>query len=120
MPTYDYVCDACGHALEIFQSINDAPKKKCPKCGKSKLHRRIGAGAGILFKGTGFYQTDYRSSEYKADAKKDSDSSGSTSSPSSDSTKSDAAPAPKSEAKSEPKPAPSKSSSDSKPKKSKD
>lgn len=66
MPTYDYVCDACGHALEIFQSMSEAPKKKCPKCGKSKLARRIGAGAGFLFKGSGFYLTDYRSKSYTA------------------------------------------------------
>ncbi len=66
MPTYDYVCDACGHALEIFQSMSEAPKKKCPKCGKSKLSRRIGAGAGFLFKGSGFYLTDYRSKSYTA------------------------------------------------------
>jgi putative FmdB family regulatory protein len=73
MPTYDYVCDACGHALEVFQSISEAPKKKCPKCGKPKLARQIGAGAGFLFKGGGFYKTDYRSSDWHADAKKDTD-----------------------------------------------
>lgn len=66
MPTYDYVCGACGHALEIFQSMSESPKKKCPKCGKSKLERRIGAGAGFLFKGSGFYLTDYRSKSYTA------------------------------------------------------
>ena len=69
MPTYDYVCEACGHALEIFQSISEAPKKKCPACGRSKLARRIGAGAGFLFKGAGFYKTDYRSESYKAGEK---------------------------------------------------
>lgn len=72
MPTYDYVCDACGHALEIFQSMSEAPKKKCPKCGKSKLARRIGAGAGFLFKGSGFYLTDYRSKSYTEGQKADS------------------------------------------------
>ncbi len=66
MPTYDYVCAACEHALEVFQSMSEAPKKKCPKCGKSKLERRIGAGAGFLFKGSGFYLTDYRSKGYTA------------------------------------------------------
>ncbi|MCK6444984.1 MAG: zinc ribbon domain-containing protein [Planctomycetes bacterium] len=71
MPTYDYVCKACGHELEIFQSITEAPKKKCPKCKKSKLERRIGSGAAILFKGSGFYQTDYRSESYKAAEKAD-------------------------------------------------
>lgn len=69
MPTYDYVCEACGHALEIHHSIIDAPKRKCPKCKKQKLARRIGAGAGFLFKGPGFHKTDYRSESYKAGAK---------------------------------------------------
>ena len=65
MPTYDYRCQACGHALEVFHSISESPRKKCPKCGKPKLERLIGAGGGILFKGGGFYQTDYRSDAYK-------------------------------------------------------
>ena len=65
MPTYDYVCNACGHALEVFQSINEPVLRKCPRCKKQKLERRIGPGAGILFKGGGFYQTDYRSESYK-------------------------------------------------------
>lgn len=69
MPTYDYVCAACGHALEVFQSISEAPRKKCPECGKSRLERRIGAGAGFLFKGQGFYKTDYRSESYRAGEK---------------------------------------------------
>jgi putative FmdB family regulatory protein len=60
MPTYDYVCDACGHAFEEFQSMKDAALRVCPKCGKPKLRRLIGTGAGIIFKGTGFYQTDYK------------------------------------------------------------
>jgi putative FmdB family regulatory protein len=88
MPTYDYVCGACGHALEIFHSISEAPKRKCPKCGKSKLERQIGAGAGFLFKGSGFYKTDYRSSDYQAAAKKDSADGAAASSTSE--TKSDA------------------------------
>ena len=72
MPTYDYVCDACGHEFELFQSITDSVKRKCPKCAKSKLRRLIGTGAAIMFKGSGFYQTDYRSDSYKkrADADK--------------------------------------------------
>jgi putative FmdB family regulatory protein len=65
MPTYDYLCNACGHRLEAFHSINEPPLKKCPKCKKPKLERQIGSGAGILFKGGGFYQTDYRSESYK-------------------------------------------------------
>ncbi len=62
MPTYDYRCDACGHEFDAFQSITDGALKKCPKCGKQKLRRLIGAGAGIIFKGSGFYETDYKRS----------------------------------------------------------
>jgi len=65
MPTYDYVSDACQHSFELFQSIKDAPKKKCPECGRPKLRRLIGPGAAIVFKGSGFYKTDYRSESYK-------------------------------------------------------
>ena len=65
MPTYDYKCDACGHTFEQFQSITASPLKKCPDCGKSKLKRLMGTGAGLIFKGAGFYQTDYRSEGYK-------------------------------------------------------
>jgi putative FmdB family regulatory protein len=65
MPTYDYVCDACDHQFELFQSIKDHAKRKCPACGKSKLRRLIGPGAAVVFKGSGFYQTDYRSEAYK-------------------------------------------------------
>lgn len=71
MPTYDYECDACGHAFELFQSISDAVKKKCPECGKLKLRRLFGTGAAVVFKGSGFYQTDYRSDSYKKAAEKD-------------------------------------------------
>ncbi|HEV7224176.1 MAG TPA: zinc ribbon domain-containing protein [Pirellulales bacterium] len=75
MPTYDYVCDACGHKFELFQSIMAEVEKKCPECGKKKLRRLIGAGAAIVFKGSGFYQTDYRSDSYKKRAEADSKSS---------------------------------------------
>ena len=71
MPTYDYVCDSCQFAFELFQGINDTVKRKCPECGKPKLRRLIGAGAGILFKGSGFYSTDYRSDSYKKGAEAD-------------------------------------------------
>ncbi|MBN1395002.1 MAG: zinc ribbon domain-containing protein [Pirellulales bacterium] len=71
MPTYDYVCDACDHRFELFQSITDAPKRKCPKCGRQKLRRLIGPGAAIVFKGSGFYKTDYRSESYKKAAAAD-------------------------------------------------
>ena len=72
MPTYDYECDACKHKWEEFHSIKAEPTKKCPECGKKKAKRLIGTGAGIIFKGSGFYQTDYRSSSYQkaADADK--------------------------------------------------
>ena len=61
MPTYDYSCDACDHTFEVFESISAEPQTKCPKCKKKKLRRLFGAGAGLVFKGSGFYQTDYRS-----------------------------------------------------------
>jgi len=81
MPTYEYVCEACGHELEVFQSITASPKRKCPECKKQKLKRKIGGGAGFLFKGSGFYLTDYRSDSYKkgADAEKKSGESSSSS-----------------------------------------
>ncbi len=71
MPTYEYRCEKCGHEFEEFQSITSRPIRKCPKCGKNAVHRLISAGAGFIFKGTGFYQTDYRSEGYKESAKKD-------------------------------------------------
>ena len=64
MPTYDYLCESCGHELEIFQSMTEGHKRKCPACGTLKLRRLIGTGAAIVFKGSGFYQTDYRSKSY--------------------------------------------------------
>jgi putative FmdB family regulatory protein len=70
MPTYEYECDGCGHRFEEFQQISEAPLKICPKCHKRKLRRLIGAGAAVIFKGPGFYETDYRSKEYKADKSK--------------------------------------------------
>jgi len=74
MPTYEYQCDACEHNFDEFQSFSEATLKKCPKCGKSKLRRVFGAGAAFIFKGSGFYQTDYRSESYKTDAKADQES----------------------------------------------
>ena len=71
MPTYDYECGACGHKFEMFQSITAPPTRKCPVCGKRKVRRLIGTGAGVIFKGSGFYQTDYRSESYKKAAEKD-------------------------------------------------
>jgi putative FmdB family regulatory protein len=86
MPTYDYVCDACDHKFELFQSFTENPKKKCPACGKSKLRRLFGTGAALMFKGSGFHTTDYRSDSYtkaasaeksSGDGKGSSDSKGS-------------------------------------------
>ena len=71
MPTYDYLCDDCGYEFELFQSISDSVKRKCPDCGKLKLRRLFGTGAAVVFKGSGFYQTDYRSDSYKKAAEKD-------------------------------------------------
>lgn len=65
MPTYEYLCRNCGHKFENFQPITARPLRKCPACSKMKLQRLIGSGAGIIFKGNGFYQTDYRSESYK-------------------------------------------------------
>jgi putative FmdB family regulatory protein len=65
MPTYQYICDSCKHQFERFQSIKAGPIRKCPKCGRLSVQRLIGAGAGIIFKGSGFYQTDYRSDSYR-------------------------------------------------------
>lgn len=93
MPTYDYECknEECGHAFEAFQSITASPLRKCPECG-GKVKRLIGAGAGLIFKGSGFYITDYRSKEYtdRANAdKSSSESSPSDSKSDSSETKSD-------------------------------
>jgi putative FmdB family regulatory protein len=71
MPTYEYACEACGHKFEEFQSITAKPIAKCPECGKKKVKRLISAGAGFIFKGSGFYITDYRDESYKNAAKGD-------------------------------------------------
>jgi len=60
MPTYDYACSACGHRFERFEGIREGGPKSCPECGKRKARRRLGTGAGLIFKGSGFYTTDYR------------------------------------------------------------
>ncbi len=73
MPTYEYRCSECGHEFEEFQSITAKPIRKCPACGKNKVNRLIGRGAGLIFKGSGFYQTDYRSEGYQKAAKAESE-----------------------------------------------
>jgi len=75
MPTYDYRCKNCGHEFEEFQSMSDPELRKCPECKKLKLERLIGGGAGFLFKGSGYYVTDYRSKGYQDAAKADKESS---------------------------------------------
>ena len=74
MPTYDYKCNKCKHSFELFQHITEKPIKKCPACRKMGVERIIGSGGAIIFKGSGFYQTDYRSEEYKSRVKKESES----------------------------------------------
>ena len=80
MPTYDYRCTGCDHEFERFQSMSDKLLRKCPECGELKLKRLIGSGGAVIFKGSGFYQTDYRSESYKkaaeADKKKQETKSG--------------------------------------------
>lgn len=71
MPTYEYECEKCGHRFELFQSMSEEPRKRCPKC-RGKVRRLIGTGAGMIFKGAGFYVTDYRSESYKEQKKKES------------------------------------------------
>jgi len=72
MPTYEYECTSCGHRFERFQSITASPVRRCPRCGK-KVKKLLGAGAGLIFKGSGFYATDYRSESYKKAAKADTE-----------------------------------------------
>jgi putative FmdB family regulatory protein len=76
MPTYEYKCEGCDHQFEEFQSMSEPALEKCPKCKKKKLRRLFGTGAAVLFKGSGFYETDYRSESYKSAAKADKESSG--------------------------------------------
>lgn len=75
MPTYEYRCGACEHQFEQFQSITAKPLRKCPACGKSALERLIGTGGGVIFRGSGFYETDYRSESYKKAAEAETKSS---------------------------------------------
>jgi putative FmdB family regulatory protein len=100
MPTYQYICDSCGHEFEEYQSMTEEPISACPKC-QAKPRRLISGGAGILFKGSGFYQTDYRSASYKSAAGKDKDSSSSSTTPKTDKDSSSSATStPKTESKS--------------------
>lgn len=107
MPTYEYKCFACDHVFERFQSITAEPIKRCPECGKAKVRRLLGTGAGLIFKGSGFYITDYRSESYKNAAKSESGATPSTpggeskseSTPKSETKSESTAAAPKTESK---------------------
>ncbi len=101
MPTYDYECDGCGHCWELFQKITDDKITKCPDCKRLKARRLFGTGAAIVFKGSGFYQTDYRSESYKKGEKAASDSSDSKSESKSDTKTGDKAKSGRKEPKSE-------------------
>ncbi len=89
MPTYDYRCDACKHQWEEFHSMSAEPTKKCPSCKKLKAKRMIGPGAGVIFKGSGFYLTDYRSDSYKKGADADKKATDTSTKSSDTATKSD-------------------------------
>ena len=78
MPTYEYQCSRCGHEFEVFQSMTAGALKKCPACGKLSLRRLIGTGGAIIFKGSGFYATDYRSQSYQKAAKAESENNSQT------------------------------------------
>lgn len=75
MPTYEYKCDKCNKTFELFQRITEKPIKKCPNCSSAKVRRLIGTGGGFLFKGSGFYATDYRSKSYKEKQKQEESNS---------------------------------------------
>ncbi len=102
MPTYDYICDECGHEFEAYESIMAQPQTDCPECKQAKLRRKIGPGAAILFKGSGFYQTDYRSDSYKKAAEADKSSSNGATKSSGDSASPAAASTPTSTESSKP------------------
>lgn len=105
MPTYEYQCDACDHRFEQFQSISASPLKKCPQCGKLKLKRLLGTGAGLIFKGSGFYQTDYRSESYKKAAQNEKPSTAAASTTENKPAEKKEAKPPATETKTESKPA---------------
>lgn len=102
MPTYEYKCNACGHRFEEFQSITAAPIKKCPSCGKKAVERLISAGGGLIFKGSGFYITDYRDQSYNDKAKAEAGGDKKEAAPA---AAGDAKPAAASDAKTDAKPA---------------
>jgi len=109
MPTYDYRCNGCEHEFELFQSMSAGVKKKCPECGKLQLERLIGTGAAVLFKGSGFYETDYRSDNYKSAEKAEKGQAAKKAAKKHDDAKAaKEKPSPKAESKAVDKPAPKK------------
>jgi putative FmdB family regulatory protein len=117
MPTYDYRCNNCDHEFELFQSMSAGVKKKCPECSKMTLERLIGTGAAVIFKGSGFYETDYRSKSYTSDKEADSKAAKETTEPKADKkteSKSEKKPDKKTEPKSDSNPTKSASKSSTK------
>lgn len=113
MPTYEYRCKACDHEFELFQAMSAGVKKKCPECGKLSLERLIGIGSAVMFKGSGFYETDYRSESYKKSA--DADKKASETKPETKSeSKNDSKTEKKADKKTESKPAEKKAKSEPK------
>lgn len=104
MPTYDYKCNNCGHAFELFQGMSESVKKKCPECGKLALERLIGTGSALIFKGSGFYETDYRSKDYAKAKEAETKSASETKSDDAKPKKTEEAKPAKAEKKSESKP----------------
>ncbi len=105
MPTYEYRCAACGHEFELFQSMSASVKRKCPECKTLKLERLIGTGAAVIFKGGGFYETDYRSESYNKAAQADKKKQDDAAKPAADASKESSATSDsKSDSKSESKP----------------
>jgi putative FmdB family regulatory protein len=113
MPTYEYECDACGHAFERLQSMSEPAVRKCPKCGKLKVRRLISGGAGVIFKGSGFYETDYKRARSSSDTAKRKEDAAQATSSQSEPPKTETKPDAKSDAKPESKP--ESKSSDAKP-----
>ena len=103
MPTYDYLCGSCEHTFEELQMITAKPLRKCPECGKMKLKRLIGTGAAVIFKGSGFYETDYRSESYSKAKKAESDKKETKTETTTSTEKGDSKPAAKTETKTKPK-----------------
>jgi putative FmdB family regulatory protein len=115
MPTYEYKCDACGNEFEKYQSITAPAIRKCPECGKIKVKRLIGTGAGVIFKGSGFYTTDYRSDSYKNAAKSDTASGATDAAATGGEKKTDGGKASETKSTDVPKPAPVSKDSSAKP-----